>query len=88
MLTRNFILYYQSASFAAEHYILANNDHEAMCSRLWAIVDELMAAAHAFLYPSAADLSLSQLISGPLSVSQLVTLARKYAARLEQLIFK
>jgi hypothetical protein len=88
MLKRNLLLYYQGPGFAAEYNILAKNDYEAVCSRLWAIVDELMAAGRAFLYSTATDLSLSQLISGTLSVSQLIALARKFAARLEQLIFK
>jgi hypothetical protein len=86
MLTRNLIIYYQGPAFAAEYGIRANTDYEAACSRLWAIVDELMAAGRALLYPTAENLTLSQLISGPLSVNQLVTLARKYATRLVRFI--
>lgn len=86
MLTRNLLIYYQGPGFAAEYSTRANTDYEAACSQLRAIIDELMAAGRALLYPSAENLKLSQLVNGPLSVKQLVALARKYAIRLLRLI--
>jgi hypothetical protein len=82
MLTRNLLSYYQSSDFAAEYSVRATTDLTAACGALRAIVDDLMAAGRAFFHPTCPNVSLSELVSD-LSIYQLVTLARKYAARLE-----
>ena len=83
MLTRNLLSYYQSPSFAAEYSVRATIDLTAACGALRAIIDDLMAAGRAFFHPTSLNVSLSELVSD-LSISQLVTLARKYASRLEK----
>jgi hypothetical protein len=83
MLTRNLLSYYQSPAFATEYSLRALSDFEAAYSALRAIVDKLMAAGRAFFHPTSPNVSLSELVSN-LSINQLVTLARKYALRLEQ----
>jgi hypothetical protein len=83
MLTRNLLSYYQSSDFATEYSGRATGDLTATCNALRSIVDDLMAAVRAFFHPTNPKVSLSELVSN-LSINQLVTLARKYAARLEK----
>jgi hypothetical protein len=83
MLSRNLLSYYQSSDFAVEYSVQATTDLTAACAALRAIINDLMAAVRAFFHPTSPDISLSELVSD-LSISQLVTLARKYAARLEK----
>ena len=84
MLTRNHLSYYQSTGFTIEYTVRATTDFASACAALRAIIDELMAAGRAFLYPTSPNVSLSELVSEPLSINQLVTLARRYALRLEK----
>jgi hypothetical protein len=84
MLTRNLLTHYQSPDFAAEYSLWAATDLAAACGALRAIVDDLMAAGRAFLHPTSPNISLLELVNEPLSVIQLLTLARKFALRLEQ----
>jgi hypothetical protein len=83
MLNRNLLSYYQSSDFAAEYSVRATTDLTAAYGELQAIVDDLMAAGRAFFHPTSPNVSLAELVRD-LSISQLVTLARRYAARLEK----
>jgi len=87
MLTRNLLSYYQSPNFAAEYSVRATTDYAAACSALWMIVDELMAAGRACFHPTSQSVSLVELVSESLSIDQLITLARKFALRLEKCLF-
>jgi hypothetical protein len=82
MLTRNILSYYQSPDFATEYSLRALSDFEAAYSALRTIIDDLMAAGRAFLHPTSPSISLSEVVSEPLSINQLLTLAKRFASRL------
>lgn len=83
MLNISTLIYYQSTYFSESHLNRAKDDCGDVSRTLTAIVDELLVEAHSLRGSPGEPSCLAQLVSGALSVKQLLFLCQTFAFRIQ-----
>jgi hypothetical protein len=83
MLNISTLIYYQSSFFAELYLNCAKNDAADASRRLATVVDELLVETHSLKGAVGEPLHLAQLVSGALSVKQLLLLCQTFAFRIQ-----